>query len=558
MIGVNRKYRNLRRYRQIVGVLVKYGFDEILSRMNLTSYLRVGKRFFKKGEGEREPLSAPTRIRMALEELGPTFVKLGQILSTRPFLIPPDLVVELSKLQDEVKPLDFPQIKKQIENELGAPIDELFQNFEERPIASASLAQAHRARIRDGIEVVVKVQRPDIEKVIQADMDILRDLARLLVRYVPESRQFNPLDIVEEIARTMRKELDFMNEARNVEHFRKNFQGVDFIYIPRVFWEFTTSKVITLEYIDGIKISEVDKIEAAGLDRKLIARIGSRFILKQVLEDGFFHADPHPGNIFVTEGNIIVPVDFGMMGSLDPRTMEELSDLLIAAAKKDTDLILRVMVDFGIISDDSDTSALRADISELLNRYYEVPLAKINMKTIMDEASEIVNRYNLRAPSNLMLLMKAMGTYEELGRTLDPDFDLIAEAKPYIKRLLRRRLQPDRIAYESLKTMRDLYNLIKILPRETELLLRRLKRGEVSLEFQHRGLENLITELDRASNRLSFSLIIAALIVGSSLILRLNIGPFLFGYPLLGILGYLFAGLLGIWLVVAILRSGRI
>ncbi|MFQ5707013.1 MAG: ABC1 kinase family protein [bacterium] len=555
---IDKGYRNLKRYRQIVGILIKYGFAEVVDRMNLKAYLQFGRRFFKKEVPTAKRLSAAERIRLTLEELGPTFIKLGQVLSTRSFLIPAELLKELIKLQDEVKPIPFEQIQPYLEAQLQAPVDEKFAAFQEEAIASASIAQAHRARTPAGQEVVVKIQRPEVARIIATDLDILSDLARLMDRFIPESRQFDPQGLVRELSQTMKGELDFVSEGRNIEVFAKNFRDFEHVYVPKVFWEFTTGKVLTTEFIDGVKISEIDELKACGCDLKFIAQIGGKFILKQIFEDGFFHADPHPGNLFVRDLDTIVPVDFGMMGRLDDTLLEEVSDLLIGTVQRDADLIIRVLLDLGSLDEGRDVRTLRADIANFIDRYYGVPLKRINMQSIIADVFDLVTKHELRTPSNLMLLMKSMGTYEDLARKLDPDFEILPLAKPYVRKLMWQRLNFNKLAYEGLKTLRDLYNLFKVLPREIELLLRRLKRGQFTIELQDRGMQNLMLEIDRSSNRIAFSLIIAALIVGSSLILKQNVGPMLFGYPLFGVLGYLFAGILGIWLVIAILRSGRL
>jgi len=555
---LDKSYRNLRRYRQIVAVLVKYGFAEVVHRMNLAPYLQMGRRIIRKKPLETYQLSAAARLRLALEELGPTFIKLGQVLSTRSVLIPAEFVEELARLQDRVTPLPFDQIRPLVEAELGAQIPAKFEWFDDRAIASASLAQVHRARTRDGRDVVVKVQRPEIERLIRTDMDILLDFAQLLERHIPESRQFEPEGLVHELARSTLREIDFVYEGRNIERFARNFEGHDEVYVPAVFWDLTTHRVLTTEFVEGIKISDVEALKAAGLDLKEVARVGAKFILKQVFEDGFFHADPHPGNLFIRPGPVIVPVDFGMMGRLDSELMDELSDMLIGVIRKDTDLIVQALIHLGSFPADRDPRPLRFEISEFIDRYYGLPLRQLDLKAILAEVWEVVRRFQLRVPPNLMLLMKTLGTYDDLGRKLYPEFDLLAVTRPYVRRLLWRRLAPGDLAYQAVKTLRDTYSLLRVLPRELEMVMRRLSRGQMGVELRHVGLEKLIVEIDRTSNRISFSLIIAALIVGSSLILSLETGPVFLGYPLFGLLGFLFAALLGVWLVIAILRSGRL
>ncbi|MFQ5639351.1 MAG: ABC1 kinase family protein [bacterium] len=555
---IDKSYRNLKRYRQIVGILIKYGFAEVVDRMNLKATLQIGKRFFKKGSVEATRFSAAERIRFALEELGPTFIKLGQVLSTRSFLVPADLLNELTKLQDDVKPAPFEEIEAYLESQLTHPIEEVFEQFDKKAFASASIAQAHRARTYDGHEVVVKIQRQEVAQLIRTDLDILSDLARLMHKYVPESRQFDPQGVIRELMQTTKRELDFINEGRNIEIFAKNFAQDENIYVPQVFWDYTTDKILTTEFIDGTKISETDTLIAAGCDLKTIAQIGAKFILKQIFEDGFFHADPHPGNIFVRDCEVIAPVDFGMMGRLDDSLLEEVSDLFIGSIQKDADLIIRVLINLGSLDDEQDVRALKTDIAHFIDRYYGVPIKRIHMQTIISDVFDVVSRHELRMPSNLLLLMKALGTYEDLARKLDPEFDIVRLAKPYVTKLMWRRLDVNKMAYMGIKTLRDFYDLLRVAPRELELLLKKIKRGRFAIELQDRGLQNLMLELDRASNRIAFGLIVAALIVGSSLILNLKTGPMFLGYPLIGILGYVFAGILGVWLVIAIVRSGRL
>lgn len=529
-----------------------------MDQMRIGPYLKLGKKIFARGKPEVEKLNYAQRIRLAMEELGPTFVKLGQLLSTRPFLIPLELVIELSKLQDEVAPFSFEQAKEIVEKELKTSLDQLFFSFDKAPIASASLSQVHRAKTREGDEVVVKIQRPGIKPIIDTDMEILADLANLLERHIPESRQYDPKGMVDELSKTFRREVDFKNEARNIEIFALNFKDDPAVFVPRVFWDMTTDLVLTLEYIEGIKVTNLKEIKARGLDRKTIAKNAGRSVFKQVFIDGFFHADPHPGNLFVLDNNAIAPVDFGMMGRLSESTMDELSELLVAVVSWNPRGVIKTWQKAGVLEQTPDLKALEADLTDFLYRYHKIPLSRIDMKTLVNHAFDIVHRHRISLQSDLMLFGKALITYEEVGRLLDPEYDLVTEAVPFVKKLSQRKYRPKIILRDIVTFLQDLRELITPFPYELKRIVEKLSRGDLGLELHHKGLEKLMLEVERSANRISFSLIIAAIIVGSSLIMRLEVGYKFLGYPLLGILGYVFAGILGIWLVLAMLRSGKL
>jgi len=556
-IPLIRRARSLRRYRQIVSILLKYGFDQVLDQMKIFTRLRIRKKALKKVE-ELEKLTYTQRVRLALEELGPTFVKLGQVLSMRPFLIPLELVLELTKLQDQVGPFSFVQVKQIVESELNAPLDKYFSSFDTVPIASASLSQVHKAVTKEGKVVVVKVQRPGIKEIIEADMDILKDLTNLLERYVPESKQYDPRGIREELEKSIRREIDFNNEARNIQVFGENFKEDKNIFVPRVFWDMTTSRVLTMEFIDGVKISNLEELEKRGIDKKSLARIGGKMVFKQIFEDGFFHADPHPGNLFALEGNIIAPVDYGMMGRLSETTMNELADLLICVVTWHPGGIVKVYQDMEVVGEEVNLRALEADLADFLYKYHKIPLSRLDMNTLMNEAFEIIHRYDIQIQAELMLFSKALMTYEEVAKMLDPEYDLVTQMIPYVKKLAYRKFKPKALLRDLFTASVDLRDLLVTFPFELKRIVKKLGKGRLSFTFQHKGLDKLILELDRSSNRVSFSLIIAAIIVGSSLIMRLETKYTLFGYPLFGILGYIFAGVLGVWLVIAILRSGKL
>jgi ubiquinone biosynthesis protein len=555
---IGKGYRHLKRFRQIVAVLLKYGFGHILSHIKVSQYLLRSQSLTIRGLKEVVELSTPERLRMALEELGPTFIKLGQVLSMRPFLVPPEFVSQLSKLQDEVSPVDYQQIKEVVCKELGQEPEQLFSQFRTKPLASASLAQVHRGTTLDGQEVIVKVRRPGVQRIIIQDLSILRDLASLLVKHLPESRRYDPVGIVDELERTTRREVDFTNEARNTEIFAHNFEGFEKVHVPKVYWKLSTSRVLTTELVDGVKISQLERFAEYDLDRRAIARTGGRILFKQVFEDGFFHADPHPGNLFVLPGNVIAPVDYGMMGRLSQEMITQLSELLLAMFHQDIDELARLYLEMGLVEEDIDLIGFKLDLTDLIDKYTGLPLKRIDMRGVMEDLFQISQRYQFRMRSEYMMLARALSTYEEVGRLLDAEYNFLEEAEPFVQDMLKQRYHPQRILRELVKTGRDLYRLLGIFPQEMSSILKKIRQGELALEFQHRGLDHLINELDRSSNRLAFSLIIAALIVGSSMIMRLEVGPFLFGYSVIGIAGYSIAGLLGLWLAIAILRSGRL
>ncbi len=557
---INRNIRSIKRYRYILGILIKYGFGHVVEQLNIDYYLELGRRIVTLGTAPKniDRLSQPERLRLAMEELGPTFVKLGQILSTRPDVIPREYIDEFRKLQDKVPSVPITDLQEQIRRELGMNVEEIFDAFTLTPIAAASIAQVHRARLKSGEDVVVKVRRPGIVETVETDLDIMAGLAFLIERHLPGGDLYDPSGLVKEFRRTIYREMDFTREGHTIDRFSANFEDDATVYVPRVFWDFTGETVLTMEFVAGTKVSDMNELEAQGYDLKIIARRGADAFLKQVLVHGLFHGDPHPGNFFILPDNTICLLDYGMVGRLDDNLKYRLVDLLMAVLQRDVDRIISLMLYSGEITDEADLKNLRRDISEFIDDYYEAPLGEINVGRLLMEFVDLMNAYRIKFPTDLMLLGKALVTMEGIGRQLDPEFNMIEHLKPFMEKLVRDRLSPGNISREMISIMQSYGSLVKNLPRDLKEFINRVNRNKFKIDLEHRGLEKLISDLDKSSNRLSFALVIGSLIVGSSLIIQSDKGPQMFGFPVLGIFGYTIAGFLGLWLAVAILRSGRL
>ncbi|MGE4492960.1 MAG: 2-polyprenylphenol 6-hydroxylase [Syntrophotalea sp.] len=557
---INRNIRSIKRYRYILGILIKYGFGHVVEQLNIDYYLELGRRIVTLGTASKniDRFSQAERLRLAMEELGPTFVKLGQILSTRPDVIPREFIEEFQKLQDKVPAVPVSELREQVHRELGMYFDEIFAEFDSEPIAAASIAQVHHARLNSGEEVVVKIRRPGIVETVETDLDIMAGLAFLVERHLPGGELYDPTGLVKEFRRTIYREMDFAREGHTVDRFHANFEEDPTVYVPHVFWDFTGETVLTMEYIEGIKVSDLEYLKEQGYDLATIARRGADSFLKQVLVHGLFHGDPHPGNFFILPDNVICLLDYGMVGRLDEPLKYRLVDLLSAVLQRDVDRIISLMLYSGDISDETDLKSLRRDLSEFIDDYYETPLGELNVGRLLMEFVDLMNAYRIKFPSDLMLLAKALVTMEGIGRQLDPEFNMIEHLRPFMEKLIRERLSPGNVSKEVLGVLQSYGSLFKTLPRDLKEFINRVNRNKFKIDLEHRGLEKLMNDLDKASNRLSFSLLIGSLIVGSSLVIQSDKGPQFFGFPVLGIFGYTIAGFLGLWLAFAILRSGRL
>lgn len=559
MLGLNRNWRSLKRTRTIMTILVKYGLGHLLDHFHVRSY-QLAARIIpgRKAPQEIERLSTPVRLRLAMEELGPTFIKLGQLLSTRPDLVPPEYADEFSKLQDQVAHVPFPLIARQIETALKRPLPILFASIDAEPIAAASIAQVHRARLHSGEDVAVKVRRPGIEGTIETDLDILMGMASLVEKHDPSLAHYEPTGIVRELRQVLRNEINLLREGQIINRFSTHFAADPTVRFPAVYAQATAETVLTIGYIDGIKVTDRDGLASRGYDPKQIAHNGAEFFLKQVLEFGIFHGDPHPGNFFILEGGTICMLDFGMVGRLSEEVRGQLVELLLAVLGRDPERIVALLSYWGDLPDDVSLRSLRHDFTFFIDNYYDVPLHEINAGRLLGEFVEILNRYRIHFAPDLMLLAKALVTMEGVGRKLDPDFNMIGHLKPFMERIVKEKAGPASIGREASKIFFSAAALLKNLPGDIQEFINRVNRNRFKIDLEHRGLDRLINDLDRASNRISFSMLIAALIIGSSLIMQTNKGLMIFGFPALGFFGYSIAGFLGLWLAIAILRSGRL
>ena len=533
---VGRTYRHLARYRQILAVFFKYGFGDLIELLKIEQYIEIGLQLISKNRRSRlEKLSRAERVRMACEELGPTYIKLGQILSTRPDLVPVDFIKELSKLQDNVPSSPFGEIIKIIESELGVPAEDIFDFFDKTPLASASIGQVYRATLKDGEEVAVKVQRPGIKKIIEVDLEIMLHLATLVERHIEEMSLHQPVKVVEEFARTLEKEIDYTIEATSMERIARNFLNDLTIYVPKVFRDTTTESILTTEFVEGIKVSEIDRLEKAGLDRKLITVRGADIVLKQIIKHGFFHADPHPGNIFVLPDNVICLLDFGMTGSVDRRTRESFIDLTESVVSRSESRATQVLLKLTYWDEDPNIRLLEKDVADFMGRHLYKPLKDIKIGKLLHNLLELAFQHRLRIPPDIFLMLKAFSAVEGVGFMLDPDFDMIKNAAPLIKEIKLSRRSPQRIAGDIFRLAIELFQFLQNFPKDILSITRLIKQQKLSLNLEYKGLDKMLSTYDQISNRISFSIIIAALIIGSALIVMSKVPPLFYDISLLGL-----------------------
>ena len=572
--------RDLGRLHEIASVLIRYGFGDFVRRMGMANALeRAGRALLWKHADELAHLEPPARARRVLEELGPTFIKLGQVLATRVDLFEPEWIAEFGKLQDSAPPIPYADVLQQLAEDLGAPPEKIFAAFDPEPLAAASIAQVHRARLEDGSEVVVKVRRPGIRSVVEADLRWLMRLAELVESENPELRNFHPQEIVRQFELSLRRELDFAIECRNAERIANNFAGYTdqdtvsppatgrvpdsailpaaaIIVIPRVYWKWTGERVCVQEFIEGIPGRNLAAADHAGLDRKILARRGARAVLKMIVEDGFFHADPHQGNVFYLPGNRMAFIDFGMVGRLNEGRRDQMIQLMLGMVRREPARVAEVMLDWsGDVSVDEDSLIL--EIQAFVDQYYGIPLKQLSLGAMLTDLVAILREYRIALPSDLALLIKAFITLDGMGRELDPDFDMAGEAMPMLEKSVRARYKPAALFKRGWRSVGEILSMISDIPHDLSRLLRAARRGRLQIHIDVPHLKHVGNQIDGAANRLVVGIVVAAIIIGSSIVMTVPGGPTLLGLPVFGLLGYLGAAAGGVWLLLSIWKSNR-
>ena len=532
-----------------------------MKELGLLELLSVPKRLFIEGNKETHTKTIGERFRLFFEELGPTFIKIGQIASTRPDFIPAEVISELEKLQDNVPPFTYEEVQQVFIEEFGVEIDEAFAEFQKQPLAAASIGQVHYAVLKSGERVAIKIQRPNIRKLIETDLEILKDIAMLAERRIDWAAKYQLSDIAEEFSKSLRAEIDYTIEGQNSERISKNFNNDPKIYIPKIHWEFSSKKVLTMEYVEGTKLNEIKLIEQKGYNRKTIAKRVVNAIFKQILIDGFFHGDPHPGNVLVTHGNKIVFMDFGMVGRLTPEMRDHFASFIIAMMLQSTDGVVKAAIKMGLVPEEVNLDLFTADVDQLREKYYDVPFSQLSLGEAVNDLFSVASTHGIRIPTELTLVGKSLLTMEGMVEKLDPDLSIVKIAEPFGRHLLKDRYQPKKVIGRAWKNLTGYGEIITDLPKSIQQFTSIMKQGKMRVEISISDLDHLLARLERVSNRLSFSIVLLAfsiimvgLIIGSSV--AGDTSTLIWRLPTVEI-GFGVALVMFLWLLYSILKSGR-
>jgi ubiquinone biosynthesis protein len=549
--------RDLHRLHEVASILIRYGWGDIVRLLGMANAVeRTGRLLHWKSSSEIVHLPAPVRIRRALEELGPTYIKFGQLLATRVDMFPPSWIEEFEKLHNKVPAVAYEEVRPTLVSALKGEPEEVFAEFDQAPMAAASIAQVYRAVHKDGTPVVVKVRRPNIETKVEADLRILDHFAHLLESEAPDMRRYQPVQIAAQFRRSLRRELDLVKEARNIDQFARNFADNPLVQIPKVYWDYCTDHVNVQEEIRGVSGVDEVTLRNHGLDPPTLAANGADVVLKMVMVDGYFHADPHPGNVIFLPGNRIGLIDFGMVGRVTEVRRNQLVNLLHALTQKDEEAMLEVLLDW---SGDSETNEakLSSDISELVYSYDDLRLKDVKLGALLQDISSMLRENHLVLPADLTLLFKTLITLEGLGMQLNPAFHMLDHVTPFVEQVFLERYLPGTLIKRGRKSLRELGEVLVGLPRDFARLIREARRGRLRIDLDLKRLDHFGQQLDRSSNRLTMGILTASLVIGSSIILTVKGGPELFGLPLFGLLGFIVAFFNSLWIIFSIWRSGK-
>ena len=556
IMGVKQNVEHINRYRQLAHIMAKHGMGYFVSQMGMSSYLTHMRR--RDIESKKPKHSAAVTYRMILEDMGPTFIKFGQILSTRPDIISREYVKEFSKLQDDVNPIPFEIISKQIEKEIDGPLESVFAEIDPFPLASASIGQVHKAILLNGDIVAIKVQKPDIEKTIHLDIEIMKTFARRAGTLVAQRSPYNPGEIVDEFAKAIVRELDYTLEAANAQRFYREFENDDRVRIPWIYSDISTKRLLVMEYIEGIKVSDIlENSDFTAEDRATIAEIGAKSLFKMVFDYGFFHADPHPANIFVINPTTISFLDFGIVGKISSSMRKNLIDLVISVINKNPEKIADIILEM-TGAEDANKNELIWDIEDLIEIYYGKMLESINMGDFIQDLTLIAKRHGIKMPVSYALLGKATLMIEGVGRQLNPNFETVSFSKPYIKQMIKEKMGPEYIIKHWYENLTQSGELLIDLPVKIDSIISRLGSGNFNIGVDKRTFDGVTHSFERSINRLSFSIVAAAMLLSTAVMISTNVGPNAYGLSIIGWIGVLISFSLSFYLIKAIMNCGRL